>query len=323
MSAISREYSPKIYTNSERAVNWIRANLPDSVLAQKLGFFKNKFAFRQLVKDSYPDFRCVEIDVQNIKPPLEFPFIVKPVEGFLSEGVTLEANEKNWNDLVSRIGKGITDYIAEELIEGEEFAVDAFFDSRGKPTILDIFRHPFPNAENTVDRLYYTSKKVIAEEMSIAINLLEDILKYIELKNFPLHLEYRKRDSTAIPIEVNPMRFAGWCTTEMVNCAYKINPYEYFFEDKSPDWARILKEKKANEIYYFAIAENPSRLITSVFKQKEFLVNFENPIETNFAQNGKVLPIFGVVFGKSERQEEIEKILGIDISAYIEKDSPF
>ena len=40
------------------------------------------------------------------------------------------------------------------------------------------------------------------------------LAKLAGLKNFPLHTEVRVNEKgEIIPIEVNPMRFGGWCTT--------------------------------------------------------------------------------------------------------------
>ena len=47
-----------------------------------------------------------------------------------------------------------TKFLIEEMIEGEEYAVDAYFDRDGEPVILNIFQHPFLNSKDVSDRIY-------------------------------------------------------------------------------------------------------------------------------------------------------------------------
>lgn len=52
-------------------------------------------------------------------------------------------------------------FIIEENIEGEEFAVDAYFNSKEKPVILNILKHIFSSENDVSDRVYFTSKSVM------------------------------------------------------------------------------------------------------------------------------------------------------------------
>lgn len=60
----------------------------------------------------------------------------------------------------------------------------------------------------------------------------------MNLKNFPAHIEIRiDKNGNINPIEVNPLRFGGWCTTGDISWyAYGFNSYEYFLKGKKPDW---------------------------------------------------------------------------------------
>ena len=66
-------------------------------------------------------------------------------------------------------------FIIEENIEGEEFAVDAYFNSSGKPVILDILKHIFYSENDVSDRVYFTSKAVIETYRET----VEDVLKVV------------------------------------------------------------------------------------------------------------------------------------------------
>ena len=61
------------------------------------------------------------------------------------------------------------------------------------------------------------------------------------MKNIPVHVEVRlKPDQQIIPIEVNPLRFGGWCTTaDLAGMSFGINPYEMFLKQEKPDWEKI------------------------------------------------------------------------------------
>ena len=66
------------------------------------------------------------------------------------------------------------------------------------------------------------------------------------VNNFPVHMELRQdTDGTLLPIEVNSMRFGGWCTTaDLSFLSYGCNPYLYYYAQKKPNWSKILKGKE-------------------------------------------------------------------------------
>ena len=49
---------------------------------------------------------------------------------------------------------------------------------------------------------------------------MDKIGKEIGYKNFPFHIELRIDKDKIIPIEINPMRFCGWCITDIAQNAY-------------------------------------------------------------------------------------------------------
>ena len=52
---LTQEY-PLIYANSENAITWVLDNLPESNLAEYIKIFKDKIAFREMLKEIYPNF---------------------------------------------------------------------------------------------------------------------------------------------------------------------------------------------------------------------------------------------------------------------------
>ena len=134
-----------------------------------------------------------------------------------------------------------------------------------------------------------------------------------------MHIEVRVTDDgKIIPIEVNPMRFAGWCTTDVAKYAWGINVYEYFYKQKRPDWNEILS-KADSTIYYFAMAETPAGVDNTKipgFDYDKFLLNFSNILELrriHFRQH----PLFAIIFGSTHDKSEIKRILSLDTKDFI------
>ena len=328
-----------LYSNSENSIGWISENLGFTGLPEKIELFKNKIKFRQMLERVYPDFyfqgvefeKLDEIRVEEIKKP----FIIKPAVGFFSLGVYKVSNDEEWNSVISRIKaevKEIKDryplqvldarkFIIEENIEGEEFAVDAYFNSAGKPIVLNILKHVFSSENDVSDRVYFTSKSVIETYKETVEYLLKEIGKLAGLRNFPLHMELRVGSDRRIQlIELNPMRFAGWCTTDIAHFAYGINTYRHFLQQLEPDWNKILEGKEGKNFCLVILnrsAELDSKSVNS-FDYEKLLSDFEKPLELRKVDQEKY-GLFGYIFTetKDSSWSEIERILKSDLKEYI------
>jgi hypothetical protein len=339
--SLTKVSNPKIYTNSENSINWINKNLQSTVLPEKINIFKDKYKFRQLIKGLYPDFFFKEIhlkDLDNISiNGYPKPFVIKPSVGFFSLGVYKVNNDADWqetkelikgeidavNKLYPKEVMDTTKFIIEECIQGEEFAVDAYFDSTGQPVILNILKHLFSSSSDVSDRVYFTSDEVINNNINGFTNFLSKIGKLTELKNFPLHVEVRVDENNNIsPIEINPMRFGGWCTTaDMTPYAYGFNPIEFFFNEKKPNWDETLKSQKDN-VYTVIVLDNSSGYKAeniASFDYNKLLAYFENPLELRKVDVNE-FPLFGFVFTETRKSNfaELERILKSDLTEFIE-----
>ena len=224
---LTQEY-PLIYANSENAITWVLENLPESNLSNYIKLFKDKIEFREMLKELYPDFYFQAISFDELKNTssdnVKFPVVIKPAVGFLSFGVHTVKNDQEWKDAIAALEREMkqaaqmypehvvnsSKFIIEEMIEGEEFAIDAYYDRDGEPVILNIFQHPFFNSKDVSDRIYLMSTGIMIKYMAKFGLLLRDIGQLKDIKNFPMHIEIRvTSDGKIIPIEVNPMRFAG------------------------------------------------------------------------------------------------------------------
>lgn len=329
---------PLIYSNSESAIPWIADNLPQSNLTRYIKLFKDKITFREMLKDFYPNFYFKSATLEELKGmkpnDIKFPIVVKPSVGFLSAGVHKINDSKEWKDVISSLEKEMknastkfpthvvnsSQYILEEVIEGDEYAVDAYFDRNGEPVILNIFQHPFLNSKDVADRIYLTSAGIMIKYMAKFGILLRNIGKKENIRNFPMHIELKVTpENKIIPIEINPMRFAGWCTTDLAKYAWNINVYEHFYYQKRPDWTNILSNS-GKEVYYFSMAEVPSDMDNSKIKKidyESFLSNYSNVLEVRKI-NPKQNPIFAIVFGSTTDKKEVIRILSLKMQDFID-----
>lgn len=328
----------KIYSNSENSIDNLFSNYPNSEQVRIINLCKDKFLFRKNIQVFYPEFFFQKISFENLESfdISSFPeeFIIKPTVGFLSMGVHKLTSHAQWKNVVKTIKNEVTcfekffpkdvlsssSFIVEEIIKGDEFAVDAYYNQDGKPVILNIFKHPFVSSDDVSDRVYISSKQIIEDNLLLFTDLLLKIGKIFDIKNFPIHIEIiKKNNNEIIPVEINPMRFAGWCTTDLAYFAYGINIYEYFAQNLEPDWHKILNGKDG-KIFYFAIAETPQNIDkTNIhFDYEKLKENFSNILEfrkINYIEK----PVFAIIFGQAKDFSEILKILKMDINTFILK----
>ena len=328
-----------LYTNSENAIGWISDNLQETTLPKQIEIFKNKEKFRELISKLYPDFFYKKVALSdlynfNIKT-LPKPFVIKPNIGFFSMGVHIIKNNNDWKkalellhnemqvvkDLYPLQVMDATDFIIESYIKGKEYAVDCYFNKNGKPVILNILEHQFSSTDDVSDRLYYTSTAIIeslrakVEQFLIKLNGLAGLTK------FPLHIEIRIDKDMIVPIEGNPMRFGGWCTTaDLAYHAFGFNPYHYYFEQKEPDWDKILKSHDES-IYSIIILNNATGYSANEIKSFDYdklLAIFKTPLELRKINYSKY-PLFGFLFTKTSKDDiaELKNILNSDLTEFI------
>jgi len=330
----------KIYTNSENAINWISENLQFTGIPEKIDIFKNKVQFRQLLTDTYPDFFFKEILQENLinidYTLFERPFILKPAVGFFSMGVFKITSENDWNNALRSIEEDLltyknlypdsvydaTTFIAEDIVEGDEYAIDAYFNEEGEAVVLNILKHLFASEDDVSDRVYITSDEIISENIESFTDFLNDLGDIVHLKNFPCHVELRiDKKGRMIPIEINPMRFGGWCTTaDLALMAWDFNPYLYYLNDEKPQWSEILKNKK-NKIYSVVVLDNSTSLSGENimnFDYDKLLSGFQKPLELRKI-NYKKYPVFGFLFVETEKDkmDELYDILKSSLDEFI------
>jgi len=329
-----------VYSNSENAISWIEKNLGFTELPAKIQLFKNKITFRELIKDAFPNyfFKGIQFELLKTLAPqnLKFPLIIKPAVGFFSLAVHKVDNWKEWETVLKVIEseietfKGmypkevvdVTEFILEAYIEGKEYAIDCYFNENGEVVILNILHHIFSSDKDVSDRVYSTSKEIF----EIYYTEIESFLQLTGLKagliNFPMHVEVRiDYNKKVMPIEINPLRFGGWCTTGDISWfAFGINSYEYFLNSKKPNWTEIFRNRLTNK-YNLIVLDNNSGIKESEiesFNYNLLLKDFKKPLNLRKVDY-KQYAVFGFLFTETliGEDDELKNILTSDLKKYI------
>lgn len=333
----------RIYTTSENAIGWLAQHLSFGDLPGKIDLFKDKVKFRELTRPLFPDFKFREIRLNELESAdisdFPLPFIVKPSVGFFSMGVYKVVHRDDWSAVVDSIladaekSRGAyplqvldtSSFILEQNIAGEEYAFDAYFNAEGEAVVLGIFKHVFASETDVSDRVYTTSKEIIEDNLEDFTRFAGAIGELAGLRNFPVHVEVRRENGVLLPIEVNPMRFGGWCTTaDLAYKAFGFNPYLCYFHQQKPDWDRALAGRDGRW-FSLVVLDNSTGVHADKIAAFDFdtlLARFETPLELrkiDFREHA----VFGFLFTETsaERFSELKEILHSDLSEFITRKS--
>lgn len=323
--------SNKICITSEATLETVLNKIDDDLKVNAIKAMKDKYLFRDLLTDIFPSLKYKTVELKNIsKLNLTSKKILKPIKGCFGTAVKTIDENSNLDRVIEEIKIELSKnsailsenvlsqskFILEDYINGEEYAVDMFFDSKGNPHIVNIYYHPIPKYSDYLHMLYYTNKNIFEKVYDKAIEFFNKINKKLKLKNVTLHSEFKLSDDL-IPIEINAMRYGGMGLGNMIYHSLNINPYQHFQEEQSPDWKKIW-EQYPDENFAFLIAYNGTHI--DLNKQKP---NFTK-IESKFSKilnktvfNYQKQLAFGV-YTLKENSENIEKLLQIDFNDFFE-----
>jgi hypothetical protein len=330
----------KLYTNSENSISWVHKHLPNSTKAKLIEVFKNKYKFRSLIQDAYPDYFFQKIAFHKLESldltRVQFPFIIKPAVGFFSLAVFKVDRAEDWPSTVRQIQQTVdqiqhmypsevvdnTEFILEAYIKGDEYAFDCYFDAEGNPVVLNILQHLFASETDVSDRVYMTSEEIFQRMYAPILSFLKLVGQRVELRNFPLHIEIRMTEEGAlIPIEVNPMRFGGWCTTgDLAWFAYGINSYQHFLEGLKPDWNAVFASRK-HKTYSLILLDNQANISKddfAFFDYEAICRDFEEVLHLRKHPLNHY-GVFGFLFTSTSKgnEQELHSILHSDLRKYI------
>lgn len=336
-SEFCEEYKKKgkIYTVSENALGWIYDHIQDKRFLDGISIVKDKSAFRKICRDIYPDFFFKEVNINEMAEldtdSVVFPCVIKPAVGFLSKGVYVVHNPEEYRKAVASLQRdfsksgadfpefvvGKSRFLIEEYICGEEYAVDAYYDENEKPVILNIFHHKFMDESDTSDRLYMTSKGLFDRYEEPFTQFLTNLNATLHLRNFPMHIEFRFDGKKAVPIEINPLRFTGFCLNELQVFVSGHHPMVSYLQG-----VRVPKEEmwkgKENLTYAFTVLDLPSGCENKAFDAEKFSADFPGVIDVRLVPD-KSSGVAATVFLRTETATEhlFDRIMSLDMREYM------
>ncbi|MEZ7198231.1 ATP-grasp domain-containing protein [Pseudodesulfovibrio karagichevae] len=313
----------KVYTNSENGLGHVLRCRCNEDLARQIDICKDKALFRETVAGLHPDYRFQRVPFDRLADfdpaSMDGPFIVKPTRGFFSLGVHVVDTPEDWPAAVKAIEAERAalnaeypeavvsggEFIVEQSIRGEEYAIDVYYDAEGDPVITNILHHTFLSAADVSDRLYYTSARIIETWLLPFTDYLRDVGRECGFRDFVTHIEVRVTDTGDIlPIEANPLRFAGWCVADLTFHAWGINPYECYFKELRPDWDALLTENQGMAAV-MVIGDLPSSLDRTAIRSIDyagFQSMFSNVLELRKIDYHQY-PVFAFAFASMPEAE--------------------
>ncbi len=319
----------KVCITSEASLQIVKDALSDEAKKNAISVLKDKFRFREIVSQLYPDYQFKKVafeDIVNLK--ITKKTIIKPSKGFFGIAVKTIDEHTDLQALAKEIQEEIqstygvfseemlsqNEFVVEDYIEGEEYAVDMFYDENGEPHIVNIYHHPMPRIEAYLHMLYYSSKDVFDKTYDKSVSFFKKLNAILNVKNIVLHAEF-KCDTELIPVEINAMRYGGVGLGNLIYHAIGLDPYQCFKEGKTPDWNKIWSQHQ-DDNFAFLIAYNG----TDIDKSR-----YEPDIEKLKGECTEVLheAIFDYksqltlgVFCLKETKNNLKHLLDIDFNDY-------
>lgn len=323
--------SPRLYTVSEYALDWVCSAFAGEKLIEQITLLKEKVAFRKTCSCIYEDLIFDEISYTDLFEfnisKVQLPVVLKPSVGFLSAGVYTIANLEDWKNALKDIQKnflklaetfpdtvvGDACFILESYIHGREFAINLYFKEK-EPVIINIFEHPFTSKEGVSDRLYITNKTLFDDYLSMFTEHISRLNKVLNLSNIPVHMEIRVESGKIVPIEINPLRFAGLCLNEIHFYITGKHPLSYYFSGTCPDYNAMWKDKES-KTFCFSIIEKPEGSQNAALDIEKLKHEFSKILEVRLVDNPN-LSILTFVFSEVEttKKSEMSNVLNLDVT---------
>lgn len=321
----------KVCLTTESIIEDVLNRLDDENRRNAVLMLKDKFAFRELLTSIYPDFyfkQCALEDLPNEKLAGDSKYVVKPVKGCFGTGVRVIDGDVDMQELIVEIQAELDknaavlstdvltpdEFLIESYIEGEEYAVDMFYDSRGNPVITNVYHHPMPENLAYLHMLYYSSREAFEKVYEPAKQFFIKLNEKLNVTNLPIHSEFRLQDGKLTPIELNSFRFGGMGLGNLGYHALGINSYQHFVEDSEPDWESVWRNRE--NIFGFFIAYNGANadLEQTQPDWERLRDQFSRIIlETPFEYQKQLA--FGILYIE-EKPENISSLLKMDFDEY-------
>ncbi|BDQ38281.1 ATP-grasp domain-containing protein [Pseudodesulfovibrio nedwellii] len=330
----------KVLANSENALEYVIRCGCQPDLARQIDICKDKALFRETVADMHPDYHFMRVAFDDLDgldiSPMSCPFVVKPARGFFSLGVHVVNDHNEWAEVVAAIhGEreimnaeypeevvNSGEFIVEQGIDGEEYAIDVYYDDDGEAVITNIMHHHFISEDDISDRLYYTSTNIMKTWLLPFSEYVSEVGRACEFNKFATHIEVRvTTDGEIVPIEANPLRFAGWCVADITHYAWGFNPYECYFEGLRPDWDAILEgqEDVATVMVIGDFVPGTDRENVKSIDYEGFCSLFSKLLELRKIDYLSY-PVFAFAFARTNEADlkVLKSALAVDFSRFVE-----
>ncbi|MEI6071284.1 MAG: ATP-grasp domain-containing protein [Verrucomicrobiae bacterium] len=323
----------KVIIATETVLDEALNRLDDDEKKEMVSRLKNKVTCRQMLTSIFPDFFFREIPVRDL-PRIELDpdekYFVKPIKGYWGSAAfpldaqtdrvglmhEIEAQLAKRTNLFSEQVVSKDRLIVEEFLEGEEYAVDMFFNESGQPVITNVCHHPLPKKRDYLHVVYYTSHEVYRNLYPKFIEFFQALNQSLQARSIPIHGEFKLHKGKLTPIELNPLRFGSDGFADLSFHAFGFNPFLYFAENRAPDWEALWKGRE-EKIFAFYLGYNGSDLDTGHYRPD--FHNFRrlfSHILSDTAMNYQDTLAFAVMYIEEDSLERIHELLGVEFNEY-------
>lgn len=321
-----------VYTNSENALAWLLENTDNENRNRSIELFKDKAAMRKKLAPLAPGFFYQELTKSELDSfdvsEIELPVVLKPSVGFCSMGVYVIESASDWKAALDDIAKNeavwneryphsVVDgenYLLEGYLDGQEYAIDMYYDRDGKAHILNILRHDFASADDTSDRLYITNHSIVEKTYDGFLEWLDSVNVVVGARDFPVHVEIRMQGDDIIPIEFNPLRFAGLGGTDIAYHGLGFRTYEAYLRELPIDLKGVTAKDPDKTYSMSLLNPSPRADLSKPFDYDGFADRFDDVI--GFCKfDANVTGSFGFLFLRTDDStaNELDFILHSDL----------
>jgi CRP-like cAMP-binding protein len=334
---VARRFGPgeRVLITSENVLDPVLQRLDDPGRAALIRSLKDKHRCREMMAAHYPDlfFRRVALDrLEELDLPAGRRFVVKPNRGYFATAVKIVDADSDLAAVRDAIAAEVArnaavfapsvlsdaDVVVEEFIDGEEYAVDMFFDGAGKPVIVNLYHHPIPENPDYLHALYYTSKPVFDALHDRLIDWFAVLNETLGARDFPIHGEFRLGSKGLVPIELNPLRFGGDGLAELAYHAFGINPYIAFATGTAPDWPTLWRGRE-DRIYTWMMGYVGSEVDVASHRPNigAFQSLFAN-ILSDTLLNYEAHLGFSVVYSEERDMDRVHRLVNTDFQRFFQ-----
>lgn len=323
----------KMYVPIEASLQVVMDKLDDPEKKDKITVLKDKYACRQLLKEMYPSFYFDRVDLNDLADFKVAPgkkYFVKPLRGFFNTGVKEFSSRTDMTKLQASLKADIeakaqyfsedvlssTELLVEEYIKGIEFEIDMYYDSAGEPVIINIISHPMPKNKAYFFVLNYVSQELFNKYEKKLVQIFKKLNEQLQIKDMPIHAEFKLTGGEFVPIEFNPMRYGGWGLGELAGYTFGFSPVLAFFNNERPNWQQIWAERQG-KILAHVLGYNGTKV--DLKTQKPNHAKFKKFLggkllgynELDYKKN----PVFAIAYAEID-EAKVPEILALEFNEY-------